>query len=197
MTEEIFGKLKGRIDLNACTPIYDPAHLGGIHLANVVGGKLLAGLEDEVRRCRTSMTRARDDYAGVKQKMSELYFGPADDKTQFLKVDNFPFMRALGYAYLEVVYNPLGALKGYSPLETLSSVGLHWYGPNEGISFHRDYSHDRNLIGIFTLLGAGKFSVASKIPVNEGLFKAAIGNLIISAVVSDIVGIKFVIRKIA
>lgn len=42
----------------------------------------------------------------------------------------------------------------------------------------------------------GKFSTASKIPVNEGLFKAAIGNAVISAVVSDIVGIKFVIRKI-
>ncbi len=43
----------------------------------------------------------------------------------------------------------------------------------------------------------GKFSTASKIPVNEGLFKAAIGNVILSAVVSDIVGIKFVIRKIS
>jgi len=43
----------------------------------------------------------------------------------------------------------------------------------------------------------GKFSKASKIPVNEGLFKAAIGNTILSAVVSDIVGIKFVIRKIS
>lgn len=42
----------------------------------------------------------------------------------------------------------------------------------------------------------GKFSTASKIPVNEGLFKAAIGNAVMSAVVSDIVGIKFVIRKI-
>ena len=42
----------------------------------------------------------------------------------------------------------------------------------------------------------GKFSSASKIPVNEGLFKAAIGNAVMSAVVSDIVGIKFVIRKI-
>lgn len=42
----------------------------------------------------------------------------------------------------------------------------------------------------------GKFSAASRIPVHEGLFKAAIGNLVISAVVSDIAGIKFVIRKI-
>ena len=36
-----------------------------------------------------------------------------------------------------------------------------------------------------------------KIPINEGLFKAAIGNIVISAVVSDVVGIKFVIRKIS
>lgn len=42
----------------------------------------------------------------------------------------------------------------------------------------------------------GKFAAASKIPVHEGLFKAAIGNLVISAVISEIAGIKFVIRKI-
>ncbi|MFH1710959.1 MAG: hypothetical protein ABH840_01480 [Nanoarchaeota archaeon] len=43
----------------------------------------------------------------------------------------------------------------------------------------------------------GKFATASKIPVHEGLFKAAIGNLVISAVISEIAGIKFVIRKIS
>lgn len=42
-----------------------------------------------------------------------------------------------------------------------------------------------------------KFSSVAKIPVHEGLFKAAIGNLVISAVISEIVGIKFVIRKIS
>lgn len=41
-----------------------------------------------------------------------------------------------------------------------------------------------------------RFSEATKIPVNEGLFKAAVGNLVISAVISDIVGTQFVIRKI-
>jgi hypothetical protein len=41
------------------------------------------------------------------------------------------------------------------------------------------------------------FSEAAKIPVNEGLFKAAVGSSVISAVISDIVGIKFVIRKIS
>lgn len=41
------------------------------------------------------------------------------------------------------------------------------------------------------------FSEAAKIPVHEGLFKAAVGSSVISAVVSDIAGIKFVIRKIS
>ena len=43
----------------------------------------------------------------------------------------------------------------------------------------------------------GKFAAASRIPVNEGLFKAAVGNLVISAVISEIAGIKFIIRKIS
>ena len=42
-----------------------------------------------------------------------------------------------------------------------------------------------------------KFSGASKIPLHEGLFKAAVGNMIMSAVISEIAGIKFVIRKIS
>ena len=40
------------------------------------------------------------------------------------------------------------------------------------------------------------FSQVAKIPVTEGLFKAAVGSAVISAVISDIVGIQFVIRKI-
>ena len=43
----------------------------------------------------------------------------------------------------------------------------------------------------------GRFAAAAKIPVNEGLFKAAFGNLVISAVISEIVGVKFIIRKIS
>ena len=43
----------------------------------------------------------------------------------------------------------------------------------------------------------GIFSGAAKIPINEGLFKAVVGSLVISAVISEIVGIQFIIRKIA
>ncbi|MFC1666196.1 hypothetical protein ACFLZF_00595 [Nanoarchaeota archaeon] len=39
------------------------------------------------------------------------------------------------------------------------------------------------------------FSQASKIPLTEGVYKAMTNNLVILAIVSEIVGIKFVIRK--
>jgi hypothetical protein len=42
-----------------------------------------------------------------------------------------------------------------------------------------------------------KVSKATKIPAHEGLFKAALGRFVISAVISDIAGIRFVIRKIS
>lgn len=41
------------------------------------------------------------------------------------------------------------------------------------------------------------FSTASKIPLNEGVFKAAVGSLIISAIVSEIIGSQFIIKKIS
>ena len=40
-----------------------------------------------------------------------------------------------------------------------------------------------------------KFSEEAKIPAQEGIFKAAVGRLILSAVISETVGSKFVIRK--
>jgi len=40
------------------------------------------------------------------------------------------------------------------------------------------------------------FSKTAKIPVEEGIFKAAVGKLIVSAVVSDIIGSNFLITKI-
>lgn len=41
-----------------------------------------------------------------------------------------------------------------------------------------------------------KFSELSKIPTNEGVYKVAVGSLILSAIISEVVGSKFIIRKI-
>jgi len=40
-----------------------------------------------------------------------------------------------------------------------------------------------------------RFSMISKIPAQEGIFKVVVGNLIISAIISNIVGSKFIITK--
>lgn len=39
------------------------------------------------------------------------------------------------------------------------------------------------------------FSVTSRIPIGEGIYKVAVGSLILSAIISDVVGSKFIIRK--
>jgi len=39
------------------------------------------------------------------------------------------------------------------------------------------------------------FSEATKIPINEGIFRVVFGKLILSAIVSDVIGSKFIIRK--
>jgi hypothetical protein len=39
------------------------------------------------------------------------------------------------------------------------------------------------------------FATSSKIPLHEGVYKIAVGKLIISAIVSDVIGSKFIIRK--
>lgn len=40
-----------------------------------------------------------------------------------------------------------------------------------------------------------KFSEAAKIPVNEGIFRVVVGRLILSAIISEVVGSKFIISK--
>lgn len=41
------------------------------------------------------------------------------------------------------------------------------------------------------------FSEAAKIPVGEGIFRVAVGKLILSAIISEVIGSKFIIKKIA
>ena len=41
-----------------------------------------------------------------------------------------------------------------------------------------------------------KFSKAAKIPILGGLFKAAVGNFVMTAVVSEVVGTRFIIKKV-
>ncbi len=41
-----------------------------------------------------------------------------------------------------------------------------------------------------------KFSSASRIPATEGIFRVAVGKLIISAIISEVIGSKFIIKKI-
>lgn len=40
-----------------------------------------------------------------------------------------------------------------------------------------------------------KFSEAAKIPVHEGIFKVVVGRMILNAIVSEVIGSKFIIRK--
>ena len=42
-----------------------------------------------------------------------------------------------------------------------------------------------------------RFSQAAKIPVHEGVFRVVFGNLVLSAIVSEIIGSKFLIRKMS
>jgi len=41
-----------------------------------------------------------------------------------------------------------------------------------------------------------RFSELSKIPVSEGVYRVAVGNLVLSAVISEVIGSKFVIKKV-
>jgi hypothetical protein len=42
-----------------------------------------------------------------------------------------------------------------------------------------------------------KFSEMSKIPANEGIYRVVVGNLILLAIISEVIGSKFIIKKIA
>ncbi|MAG79238.1 hypothetical protein CMI40_02580 [Candidatus Pacearchaeota archaeon] len=42
-----------------------------------------------------------------------------------------------------------------------------------------------------------KFSDATRIPIQEGIFKVVLGRLILTAIISNIIGSKFIIRKMA
>ena len=41
-----------------------------------------------------------------------------------------------------------------------------------------------------------KFSEASRIPIQEGIFRVAVGKLLLSAIISGVIGSKFIIKKL-
>jgi len=41
-----------------------------------------------------------------------------------------------------------------------------------------------------------KFAIASKIPVEEGIYRVVVGKLIMAAIISEVIGSRFIIRKI-
>ena len=43
----------------------------------------------------------------------------------------------------------------------------------------------------------GKFSEMAKIPTSEGVYRVVVGNLILSAIISEVVGSRFIIKKMA
>jgi hypothetical protein len=75
---------------------------------------------------------------------------------------------------------------------------IECYGPGENITVQGDMGTKRTGI----ILNKGeiddiiqRFSKETKIPVQEGIFKVVAGRFIFLAIVSEIVGSKFIIRK--
>ncbi len=94
------------------------------------------------------------------------------------------------------IYVDLGKLNPLVDDISVSSIECH--GPSENIIVAGKMGRKKTNI----ILSEGeineiinRFSTTAKIPLQEGVFKVVLGKLIISAVISDIISTRFIIRK--
>ncbi len=75
---------------------------------------------------------------------------------------------------------------------------IECYGPDENIIVRGTMGEKRtNIIlskeDVNQIIA--KFSETAKIPINEGIFRVVVGRLILSAIISEVIGSKFIIKK--
>lgn len=116
------------------------------------------------------------------------------------RIPNYPLPPNLQYLKPQPTYEPLDLGRLNQILQDPAVRSIECNGPEEKIVVKTATGAKPSGIAlgkeeINQVLQA--FSTTSKIPLHEGIYKIAASNLILSAIVSDIVGSKFIITKMS
>ncbi len=144
-----------KFNANQITSIYNRSHLGVITIQDFIEEESRKELINYVKSL--PLEKAPGKEGVVSQQFSALYFGKAEGRN--LPIDS-P-LKQLCEEY-ENLYKTLQVPASFESNPAVNSIGVHCYQvQSEGISPHRDYAKDINLIAILTLTGKTNFLVCN------------------------------------
>lgn len=154
----------GRLNLRENQKIFDPRHIGGIHIPRALDLDFLRCLDSEVLDSdrRNLLRKAPEKEGRVAQNVFNLYVGSADkERHPDISLEDLILVNRLADVYTRSVYNLMAPLGSFDWVRMINSVGIHKYpAENGGISYHRNYKSDTGLVGVFSVHGKAKFSLA-------------------------------------
>ena len=172
-------KQLGRIDVRKCSVIFDPEHIGGIRIRQALHPEFLNHLRSEILELdeKKLLVKAPEKFKRATQNFYGLYVGSADGNRD-ITLEDLPITRRLSEIYTYEIYNLMGPLGPYRLTHAnsngnsatkksehdvlVNSVGIHKYPAIGGeITYHKDPNECVGLVGIFSVQGRIKFSLAA------------------------------------
>jgi 2-amino-4-hydroxy-6-hydroxymethyldihydropteridine diphosphokinase len=161
-SEHALRPFPGRLYADALYDVHNSS--GALRIQNAIPKKWLEYLGSICTYLdRNGFLKKSKEYeGGVRQESYTRYVGTAPGETEEINSDELSAIKSLAKEYTQQYYNKIAAVKSFEPVQGhVSSIGIHKYPANNGgIDFHLDYAKDRNIVGVFSVLGKGKFTVA-------------------------------------
>ncbi|MCH8945508.1 MAG: hypothetical protein IIA85_01130 [Nanoarchaeota archaeon] len=136
--------------------LYDLSKIGALSIPGVLSSKARENIVKGAKSAIKLFWKAPRVEGPVIQEMETLYIEDTDVRDlERSFVDSIKqFKREYGEIYRQI------SKKAGFLVDSFNSVGIHYYPYNsQGITPHRDYTRDRDLISIFVLQGQAKFCV--------------------------------------
>ena len=138
--------------------LYDPDNLGGISIPNFLEEERRIAILDGIKGADLSWRRPQRREGYVFQEMDIYYF--QEGFQDYWEERGVPEIEELKREFEEEFYKPLGKVAGFDG--KINFTGLnHYQNGSIGITPHRDYEGDINLVSIFVLQGEAPFYVCS------------------------------------
>ena len=148
---------KSRINIELIVnELYDFSKIGALSIPNILLEKASEDLVNGAKSAKKFFWRPPKKEGPVIQEMESLYIEELNEECLDKKFKNS--INKFRKEYIEI-YKEIAEKAGFQE-NFFNSIGIHYYQDTSiGITPHRDYAKDKDLISIFVLQGQARFCV--------------------------------------
>ncbi len=152
-----------RLDLSGAGAMYNPDHSGILLIRNALEKSFHAAISRQVLELGDMLRKVKPVEGNVRQNFFTVYLLDDDSHSNVFckRRSMFPACDQLAMAYTKHIYNFVANAAGFMQTSSVNSLSINMYPKNVGrIEYHKDFSAEINLIGIISVIGSARFSVA-------------------------------------